>query len=234
MVDNSSTDPEDDNIEYEEELYEDEEGVEEEGDIDNIEGVESEYVDGSGQLIPPIQQGYGQPMPMPVQMGGGFADYPQEVGATMSDNDYINLLRDITDPNLRKQIDHYIKHNPLTPAAIHKLKIYYRGVLNMGLVASNLRNERDFARIQDRYNIIRCEMPLGLTCYDVNDTFGHIINIIDLNFFNQELRAVGGFHMKRIATTTSESVQHDQSSYGQYDQRAQEQNTMQKLTAFLR
>jgi hypothetical protein len=229
MVDESNTGSEEDGVEYEDgEIYEDEQ----EGDGD-VEYIEETPGDG-GQLVVP--QGYGGDM----QMGGmgmppaGFAEYPQDVGTTMSDNDYINLLRDITDPNLRKQIDHYLKHNPLTPAALHKLKIYYRGTLNMGLVASNLRNEKDFKRIEDRYLIIKCEMPLGLTCYDVNDTYGHIVNLIDLNFLNQELRAVGGFHMKRIATTTSENVQHDQSSFGQYDQRAQEQTTMQKLTSFLR
>jgi len=224
MVEESNTKQNDTDIDQEDEdLYEDD-GNEQ---IEEIQ--DGQFQQGYQQL--PVAQGYGG------QQSTGmveFGDYPQDVGTTMSDNDYINLLRDITDPNLRKQIDHYIKHNPLTPAAMHKLKIYYRGVLNMGLVASNVRNEKDFLRIQDRYLIIKCEMPLGLTCYDVNDTYGHIVNIIDLNFFNQELRAIGGFHMKRIATTTSESVQHDVSMGAQYDQRAQDQSTMQKLTSFLR
>jgi hypothetical protein len=225
MVEESDTEQYDTDIDQDDEdLYEEDEAGEE------VEGQQEGQFQPEYQQLP-VAQGYGGQQQMGMVE---FGDYPQDVGTTMSDNDYINLLRDITDPNLRKQIDHYIRHNPLTPAAMHKLKIYYRGVLNMGLVASNVRNEKDFLRIQDRYLIIKCEMPLGLTCYDVNDTFGHVVNIIDLNFFNQELRAIGGFHMKRIATTTSESVQHDASMGAQYDQRAQEQSTMQKLTSFLR
>lgn len=176
-----------------------------------------------------------QPMGQPIHgyRGGMGAEYPQDIGTTMTDNDFINLLRDVTDPNLRKQLDHYLRYNPLTPAAVHKLKTYYRGVLNMGLVASNIKRTHDFERLMDRYLIIKCELPLGLTCYDVNETFNHIVNIIDLNFLNQEFRAIDGFHMKRIATTTSESVSADMTPNG-YDQRAQEQNTMQKLQNFLR
>lgn len=227
MVDDRDTEDVEDVVDDEtedDELYEDVE--DDESDIDDQQDIQYQ---GEYPQLPATQTVMGQPMILPE-----YGEYPQDVGTTMSDNDYINLLRDITDPNLRKQIDHFIKHNPLTPAAIHKLKIYYRGVLNMGLVASNVRNEKDFLRIQDRYLIIKCEMPLGLTCYDVNDTFGHVVNIIDLNFFNQELRAIGGFHMKRIATTTSESIQHDASVGAQYDQRVQEQSTIQKLTSFLR
>lgn len=164
---------------------------------------------------------------------GGYAgiDYPQDVGTGIADNDYINLLRDITDVNLRKQLDHYLKHNPLTPAAVHKLKIYVRGVLNMGLVASNVRNSNDFERLMDRYLITKVELPLGLTCYDVNETFTHVINIVDLNYFNQELRAIGGFHMKRIATQTSESISQDQT---QMQRGVEDKSTLQKLTSFLR
>jgi hypothetical protein len=103
----------------------------------------------------------------------------------------------------------------------------------MGIVASNIRKREDFERLMDRYLIIKCELPLGLTCYDVNETFMHVINIIDLNFFNQSLRAIDGFHMKRLATTTSESLQNDMPQQG-YDQRMQEQSTMQKLQNFLR
>jgi hypothetical protein len=164
--------------------------------------------------------------------GGPGADYPQDIGTTMTDNDFINLLRDVTDPNLRKQLDHFLKYNPLTPSATHKLKVYYRGVLNMGLVASNIRKTNDFDRLMDRYLIIKCELPLGLTCYDVNETFSHVVNIIDLNFFNQLMRSIDGFHMKRIATTTNESIQGDGSNA--FEHRAQEQDTMTKLQNFLR
>jgi hypothetical protein len=193
-----------------------------------IEGQEEPYP-GYNQGLPP--PGYHQQQQF---QGGMGTDYPQDSGVSISDNEYINLLRDVTDPNLRKQLDHYLRYNPLTPAATHKLKVYYRGVLNMGLVGSNIRNQNDFERLMDRYLITKCELPLGLTCYDVNETFTHVINIIDLNFFNQELRAIGGFLLKRLATQTSESVSHENSGMGQQMQQQQEQSTLNKLTSFLR
>lgn len=203
-------------------LYEDDQTMEmDDGQFQDDTQYQDQY-----QQQPGYQSGLMRP--------GMGMDYPQDSGVSMSDNEYINLLRDVTDPNLRKQLDHYLRYNPLTPAATHKLKVYYRGVLNMGLVGSNIRNQNDFERLMDRYLITKCELPLGLTCYDVNETFTHVINIIDLNFFNQELRSIGGFLIKRLSTQTSESVSQDNSMMGQDMQRQQEQSTLNKLTSFLR
>ena len=135
-------------------------------------------------------------------------DYP-DVDKIVTDNEFVNLVRDITDLSLRKDLDFYLRKNPLTPRAMHKLKVFYRGVINMGIVVSNIRNAREFERLVDKYNILRVEMPLGLTLYDMNDAFMHVIDIIDLNFLNQLYRATGGFHMRRISTQTNESINSD-------------------------
>lgn len=76
----------------------------------------------------------------------------------------------------------------------------------MGMVVSNIRNTHDFDRLCDKYNVLRVELPLGLTLYDMNDSFTHVLDIIDLNFLNQLYRATGGFHMRRISTQTSENI----------------------------
>jgi len=138
----------------------------------------------------------------------GGLDYP-DVDKIVTDNEFVNLVRDITDLSLRKDLDFFLRHNPLTPRAMHKLRIYYRGVINMGMVVSNIRNYHDFQRLVDKYNILRVELPLGLTLYDMNDSYTHVVDIIDLNFLNQLYRATGGFHMRRISTQTSESINAD-------------------------
>lgn len=76
----------------------------------------------------------------------------------------------------------------------------------MGIVVSNIRNMNDFNRLVDKYNVLRVELPLGLTLYDMNDSYTHVVDIIDLNFLNQLYRANGGFHMRRISTSTTESI----------------------------
>lgn len=135
----------------------------------------------------------------------GGLEYP-DVDKIVTDNEFVNLVRDITDLSLRKDLDFFLRHNPLTPRAMHKLRIYYRGVINMGMVVSNIRNTTDFNRLVDKYNVLRVELPLGLTLYDMNDSFTHVLDIIDLNFLNQLYRATGGFHMRRISTQTSENI----------------------------
>jgi len=132
-------------------------------------------------------------------------DYP-DIDKIVTDNEFVNLVRDITDLSLRKDLDFYLANNPLTRRAMHKLKIFYRGVINMGMVVSNIRNQHEFDRLVDKYNILRVELPLGLTLYDMNDAYTHVVDIIDLNFLNQLYRATGGFHMRRISTTTQETT----------------------------
>jgi hypothetical protein len=81
--------------------------------------------------------------------------------------------------------------------------------MNVAIVVSNLANQHDYDVLMDQYDIIRVELPLGLTLYDMNDTFTHIVSIINLHFRNQLFRARAGFHMRRIATSTNESVVND-------------------------
>jgi len=140
-------------------------------------------------------------------------DYP-DVDKILTDNEFVNLIRDITDLALRKDLDFYLSSNPLTHKAMHKLKIYYRGVINMGMVVSNIKGQREFERLTDKYNVLKVEIPLGLTLYDMNDTFTHVVDIIDLNFLNQLYRAAGGFHMRRIGTQTSEALGDSGSNQG--------------------
>lgn len=149
----------------------------------------------------------------------GGLDYP-DVDKIVTDNEFVNLVRDITDLSLRKDLDFFLRQNPLTPRAMHKLRIYYRGVINMGMVVSNIRSNRDFDRLVDKYNVLRVELPLGLTLYDMNDSFTHVLDIIDLNFLNQLYRATGGFHMRRISTQTNETL--DGNSPQETDQTAQQ------------
>jgi hypothetical protein len=157
-------------------------------------------------------------------------DYP-DVDKIVTDNEFVNLVRDITDLSLRKDLDFYLRQNPLTPRAMHKLKVFYRGVINMGIVVSNIRNSKEFERLVDKYNILRVELPLGLTLYDMNDSFTHVIDIIDLNFLNQLYRATGGFHMRRISTQTNEQI--TQEASGQAEQQ-QSQSVWQRLNVMQR
>jgi len=157
-------------------------------------------------------------------------DYP-DVDKIVTDNEFVNLVRDITDLSLRKDLDFYLRQNPLTPRAMHKLKVFYRGVINMGIVVSNIRNSKEFERLVDKYNILRVELPLGLTLYDMNDSFTHVIDIIDLNFLNQLYRATGGFHMRRISTQTNEQI--TQEAAGAAEQQ-QSQSVWQRLNVMQR
>lgn len=150
-------------------------------------------------------------------------DYPDFIASSSSDSEFINLVRDlITDVTQQKQLDFYLKKNPLTPKARYKLKMYYRAVMNPALVVSNYKNEKQAERLHARYKIIKSQLTLGLTRYDINDSFMHVISIIDHAYMNQQYRAYGGFTMKRISTTTTENVNRDigQPSDGEAEDRS--------------
>ncbi len=137
-------------------------------------------------------------------------DYPDFIASSAADSEFINLVRDlITDVTQQKQLDFYLKKNPLTHKAKYKLKMYYRAVMNPALVVSNYKNEKQAERLHARYKIIKSQLTLGLTRYDINDSFMHVISIIDHAYMNQQYRAYGGFTMKRISTTTTENVNRD-------------------------
>jgi hypothetical protein len=135
--------------------------------------------------------------------------YPPDRNAGSSDNDLYNLLREMTKPEVRGSIDHFLYHNSPTPKATHRLITFVRAVLDTALAGSYLRDQRDYDKLYDAFQILKCETPLGLTCYDVDESYNHIMNMVELHFVNTLLKARGGFIVKRVATTTMENINAD-------------------------
>lgn len=106
------------------------------------------------------------------------------------------------DKSIKKQLEYYLKYNLLTPHAKHKLITFLLFCINHNITTSNIPGEKGARRLMARYKIVRAQLPLGLTRFDLNDTFMHIVSSIDLHFLNQEYRAAGGFTMKQIRTQT--------------------------------
>jgi hypothetical protein len=141
-------------------------------------------------------------------------EYPQERNGGSSDNDFYNIVRSMTEPEIRKTLDHFLRYNPPTDAAMHRLKTLYRAALDPTLVGSYIRDQRDYDKLWDTFQELVVETALGLTCYDVNESYNHILNIIVLHFQNTIMKGRGGFAMKRVLTTTAENVNVDGNSGG--------------------
>lgn len=139
----------------------------------------------------------------------GLDGYPVDRNTSSSDNDLYNLLREMTKPEVRGAIDHFLYHNSPTPKATHRLITFIRASLDTALAGSYLRDQRDYDKLYDAFQILKCETPLGLTCYDVDESYNHIMNIVELHFVNTLLKARGGFIIKRVATQTMENISSD-------------------------
>lgn len=130
---------------------------------------------------------------------------------------------------MKSQLEYYLKCRPLSPNATHKVKTYFLFALNSQFVTSNIPTDHDNVEQQKlylRYKMMKTSIPLGLTKYDINDTFIHIIGMIDHLYYNQLLRARAGFTFKRISTQTFESSDMSQSTPRQDKD---EQTILQKL-----
>lgn len=144
----------------------------------------------------------------------GLGTYPVDRNSSSSDNDLYNLLREMTKPEVRGAIDHFLYYNSPTDKATHRLITFIRAALDTALAGSYLRDQRDYDRLYDAYQIMKCETPLGLTCYDVDESYNHIMNMVDLHFTNTLLKARGGFIIKRVATQTMENINSDGNASG--------------------
>lgn len=155
--------------------------------------------------------------------------YPDAQASASTDNELINLIRDfIIDKSLKAQLEYHLKHNPLTPKASHKIKMFFLFALNQQFVTSNIPTKDDNLeqrRLQARYKLMTAQLPLGLTRYDINDTYINLLSGIDHCYQNQLLRARNGFTMKRVSTQTIESA--DQNTQEQQNQ--EERTLLQKL-----
>lgn len=148
--------------------------------------------------------------PITVQNTGQSPVDSYTIDRTKLDSEFIGLLTSITNNDkLQQDLDIYLKKNPLTPAALHKLTVFARACLNQNLVVGNLTGQKEFDTLMDRYLILKVELPLGLTIYDMNHTFLQFVDMIDLHFPSQLFRARGGFHMRRISTSTNENIMND-------------------------
>lgn len=161
-----------------------------------------------------------------------YGAYPDAQATASTDNEFVNLIRDfVIDKSLKAQFEYYLKYQPPTPKASHKLKIFLLFCINSQFVTSNIPTGKDLIeqrRLQARYKLIVAQLPLGLTRYDINDSFIHLTSLIDHLYQNQLLRARGGFTMKRVSTKTIEAGGFGQDHQGN-EQEKSERSILQKM-----
>lgn len=161
-----------------------------------------------------------------------YGAYPEAQATASTDNEFVNLIRDfVIDKSLKAQFEYFLKYQPPTPKAAHKLKIFLLFCINSQFVTSNIPTGKDLIeqrRLQARYKLIVAQLPLGLTRYDINDSFIHLTSLIDHLYQNQLLRARGGFTMKRVSTKTIEAGGFGQNQ-GKDEQERSEQSILQRM-----
>ncbi len=142
---------------------------------------------------------------MGAAAGSSPVSYPVQPPTTIAENELINLVRDfVLDETLKSRLEYYLKYNPLTPKATHKLISFLCFSINVAVTVSNIPTREDARKLNARYKLQRALLPNGLTKFDMTDTYLHILAGIDHCYTNQLFRAAQGFTMKQIHTHTLE------------------------------
>jgi hypothetical protein len=155
--------------------------------------------------------------------------YPDVQATAAASQDLVNLVRDfVIDKSLKAQLEYFLQHQPPTPKAAHKIKTFFLFCINAQFVTSNIPTREEMIeqrRLQAQFRLIEAQLPLGLTKYDMNDTYIHTTSLIEHLYRNQLLRARNGFTMKRVGTKTFEAGGFDQKD----EQEKSEQGILKRM-----
>ena len=139
------------------------------------------------QIIPPDE-----PTSMPSGMDTSY------------DNEWVRFLDKLSADKAMGDIVDYITLVELTEKAKKKLIVYIRTLLDKEFATSRIVSTSDLQRVMDDKHLIDCDLPLGLTRFDMTPEFQHIVNLLRIKFGIKLRRSMGGFERRILATQRSE------------------------------
>lgn len=123
---------------------------------------------------------------------------------TSYDNEWVRFIDKLSTDKAMGDIVEYINLVELTDKAKKKLIVYIRTLLDKEFATSRIVSNSDLQKLMDHKNLIDCDMPLGLTRFDMTPEFQHIINLLRIKFGIKIRRSMGGFERRILATQRSE------------------------------
>lgn len=143
-----------------------------------------------------ISEGPGAPM-MQGEQGGNLG----------YDSEWVRFLDQLSNDESMSTIVHYINKVQLTSRAKEKLIVYITTILDREFAVSRIENNEDYLKLLDKKQILDCDLPLGLTRFDISPEFTHIIDLIAIKWDIKIRRSMGaGFERKILATSRTENI----------------------------
>lgn len=123
---------------------------------------------------------------------------------TSYDNEWVRFLDKLSADKALGDIVDYINLVELTDKAKKKLIVYIRTLLDKEFATSRIVSNADLQKLMDHKNLIDCDLPLGLTRFDMTPEFQHVVNLLRIKFGIKVRRSMGGFERRILATQRSE------------------------------
>jgi len=127
-----------------------------------------------------------------------------EEGINNFDNEYLKYIAQLAENKSIADLVEYIENGKWSDRQKKTIMSYTRIVLGNGLSTSYLKNYNDNQALFDDKALIDCDLPLGMTTFDLTPEFNILLGLINLHFGLESRKSVGGFFLKRIGTQRHE------------------------------
>jgi len=129
--------------------------------------------------------------------------------SSMWDNEWIRFMSELAKNESVQDILNYIGAVEWTDRQKKTIMAYARIVLGKGLSTTYFGNQRDYRMLYDDKALIDCDLPLGMTRFDITPEFNILLGLISLHFGIESRKSRGALFLKRIGTQRHE-IEHEE------------------------
>jgi len=130
---------------------------------------------------------------------------------TAFDNEFIKFIKQLAENKSTKDIVNYINSIEWTDRQKRTIMAYAKIVLGDGLSTTYIGNPRDYRMLYDDKALIDCDLPLGMTRFDITPEFNILLGLISLHFGLESRKSRGALFLRRVGTQSHEIIHEEKS-----------------------
>lgn len=125
------------------------------------------------------------------------------------DNEMIRFFAELSKNESVKDIIKFITDNEWSDRQLSTIRHYVKVVLGRGLSTTFITSQTDYLMLKDDKALIDCDIPLGMTTYDMTPEFNILMGMVRLHFNIESRKSMGGKFLNSIGKHTHEFVHED-------------------------
>jgi len=126
------------------------------------------------------------------------------------DNEMIKFLRELAKNESVKDIVAFIEANDWTDRQKSTIMHYAKIVLGRNLSTTFITSNVDYLMLKDDKALIDCDIPLGMTTYDMTPEFNILMGMVRLHFNIESRKSKGGKFLNSIGKQTHQIIHEEQ------------------------